>query len=128
MVPTSGSGIDAGTYTKQSADTEAAIVREAVAAGINFIDTAEGYGSGEAERAISAAIKGAGVAREDLVIASKVNNGNLAPVALREACERSLSNLGTSYIDLYQIHLPERGEWDVKATFGEFKRLQVSLA
>lgn len=104
-------------------------MRLAVAAGVNFIDTAEGYGGGESERSIAKALAAAGVKREDIVLASKVSPENLEPKALREALERSLANLKTEYIDLYQVHWPVRGEgWDVAATFGELKKLQVRPA
>ncbi|KAA0154496.1 hypothetical protein FNF29_02373 [Cafeteria roenbergensis] len=118
-------GDPSGTYTKQSEEVEAEIVRQAVAAGVNFIDTAEGYGGGESERSIAKALAAAGVKREDVVLASKVSPENLEPSALRAAVERSLANLKTEFIDLYQIHWPVRGDgWDVAATFGELKKLQ----
>lgn len=117
-------GDPVGLYKKQAAETEAAIVRAAVDAGINFIDTAEGYGAGESERAVAAALKAAGVKREDVVIASKVNPNHLEPTELRAALDRSLTNLDTTYLDLYQIHWPKREDWDIKATFECLKELQ----
>lgn len=114
----------AGTYTKQTAETEAAIVKAAFDAGINFIDTAEAYGAGESEKSLARAISAAGIKREDLVLASKVLPNNLEPAKLRAALEQSLSNLETSYLDLYQIHWPSRDSWDVAATFAELKKLQ----
>jgi diketogulonate reductase-like aldo/keto reductase len=69
--------------------------------GINFIDTAEIYGS---EELVAKAI--AGRKREDLFIATKVWSNHLRRDALVKALERSLRRLGTAYVDLYQAHFP----------------------
>ena len=82
-------------------------VSAALDSGINFIDTAEGYGNGYSEEMLGRALKGR---REEAIIASKVSQSNLAPADLRAACERSLKRLDTNYIDLYQVHWPR---WDV---------------
>jgi len=97
-------GDPTGTYTKQSEDTEFEIVNTALKYGINFFDTAEAYANGEAERALTRALAKTGKKREDYILASKVNAPNLSKEKVIEACERSLTNLNTSYIDLYQIH------------------------
>lgn len=82
-------------------------IEAALDSGINFFDTAEGYGDGESEQLLN---RGLGNRRQDVIIASKVSQSNLAPDKLREACERSLRNLNTDYIDLYQIHWPGRDQ------------------
>ena len=69
--------------------------------GINFIDTAEIYGS---EELVARAIVGR--KREDLFIATKVWSNHLRRDALVKALEKSLKRLGTSYVDLYQVHFP----------------------
>ena len=69
--------------------------------GINFIDTAELYGS---EQLVAKAIKGR--KREDLFIATKVWPNHLRRDALVRALEKSLQRLETSYVDLYQVHFP----------------------
>ena len=74
-------------------------------AGITFFDTAEMYGDGYSEQLIAEALASK---RQELVIASKVSPQNFAPADLRTACERSLKNLQTDYIDLYQLHWPNR--------------------
>jgi aryl-alcohol dehydrogenase-like predicted oxidoreductase len=81
--------------------------------GINFIDTADVYGTGHSEEVIAKAIKGK---RDRLVIATKFGNqfdsqtkqvvGESADDSfIRAACEASLKRLGTDYIDLYQLHI-----------------------
>jgi predicted aldo/keto reductase-like oxidoreductase len=74
------------------------IVREAIALGINFIDTAHVYT--DSEEKIGDAIKG--TRREDLVIASKSTAGDKK--TFNEHLELSLKRLGTEYIDIYQLH------------------------
>ncbi len=69
--------------------------------GINFIDTAEIY---QSEPLVAEAIKGR--KRDELFIATKVWSNHLKPDKLEKSCRRSLAKLGTSYIDLYQIHFP----------------------
>ncbi|HEY0073773.1 MAG TPA: aldo/keto reductase [Abditibacteriaceae bacterium] len=71
--------------------------------GVNFFDTAEGYGNGYSEQLLAKALH---QVRDRVVIASKVSPDHFAPNDLREACERSLQNLQTDYIDLYQLHWP----------------------
>lgn len=71
--------------------------------GITTFDTAEAYGEGYSERILAQAL---GSKRDQIVIATKVFADHLKPAQIVEACERSLKNLGTDRIDLYQIHWP----------------------
>ena len=84
------------------ADTIAAH-RAALDAGITTFDTAEAYGEGYSERILGQAL---GDRRDEIIIASKVFADHLKHDLVIEACERSLKNLGTDRIDLYQIHWP----------------------
>ncbi|MCL2319048.1 MAG: aldo/keto reductase, partial [Treponema sp.] len=76
----------------------AALVREAIGLGINFIDTAHGYA--DSEEKIGEAIKG--MRREDLVIASKSPANDKK--TFNEQLDLSLKRLGVDYIDIYQFH------------------------
>ncbi len=93
------------TWGPQQKDDAIAAIRSSVEAGVNFLDTAEGYGGGASERLIREAL---GAGRDKVVVASKVATRNLAPDDLRAACEGSLENLGTDYIDIYYLHWPSR--------------------
>ncbi len=99
-------GIVGGDYwgAQDETDTVGA-VHAALDAGINFFDTAEGYGDGYSELMLGRALVGR---RDEAVIATKVSADNLAPAAIRAACERSLRRLRTDFIDLYQVHWPNR--------------------
>ncbi len=99
-------GIVGGDYwgPQDESDTISA-VSAALDAGINFFDTAEGYGNGYSEEMLGRALGGR---RQEAIIASKVSEANLAPDDLRAACERSLKRLNTDVIDLYQVHWPSR--------------------
>ena len=71
--------------------------------GITTFDTAEVYGDGHSERILGAALK---TVRQQAVFATKVFANHLQYDQVIEACHRSLKNLKTDYIDLYQIHWP----------------------
>ena len=88
------------------ADTTRAI-QAAFHAGITTFDTAEDYGKGHSERILGKALAGL---RDQVVYASKVSPANLAHHKVIDACHRSLKNLNTDYLDLYQIHWPA-GSW-----------------
>jgi aryl-alcohol dehydrogenase-like predicted oxidoreductase len=90
------------------------IIHAALDAGINFIDTADVYSAGESEEIVGKAL--AGGKREEVVLATKVHfpmgegpnhGGNSRRWIVREV-ENSLKRLKTDWIDLYQIHRPER--------------------
>jgi len=84
-------------------------VRTAIDNGVTIFDTADTYGLGQSERTLGKAL---GSQRKDVVIADKfgVRAGNgptfydNSPEYIRQALELSLKNLGTDYIDLYQVH------------------------
>lgn len=78
-------------------------IRAAVTAGITTIDTAEIYGDGYSEQIVAKAVS---AQRSHLIYASKVFANHLQYQQVIEACDRSLKNLQTDYIDLYQIHWP----------------------
>ncbi len=104
-------------------DTDSiAAVHAALDAGINFFDTAEGYGSGRSEEALGRGLKGR---RHRALIATKVGPDNLAADNVISACERSLRALETDYIDLYQIHWPN---WDapLAETVGALETLRTA--
>ncbi|MDC3957323.1 aldo/keto reductase [Polyangium jinanense] len=84
-------------------DAQIAAHRVALDAGVTTFDTAEEYGAGHSERILAKALAGE---RERIVILTKVSWNNLRREKVIEACERSLKNLGTDRIDLYQIHWP----------------------
>jgi aryl-alcohol dehydrogenase-like predicted oxidoreductase len=81
-------------------------------AGVNFVDTADVYTSGESEKSLAKAIANTGIARRDLVIATKVfgrtgpgrNDVGASRGHIMNGVEQSLKRLQTDYIDLYQIH------------------------
>ncbi len=78
-------------------------IRAAFDAGITTVDTAEVYGNGYSERIVAQALADV---REQVVLATKVFANHLKYNQVIEACDRSLKNLNTDYIDLYQIHWP----------------------
>ncbi|MEC4819784.1 MAG: aldo/keto reductase, partial [Scytonema sp. PMC 1069.18] len=78
-------------------------IRSAFEAGITTMDTAEVYGEGHSERIIAEALSDV---RDRVEYASKVFANHLKYDQVIEACDRSLKNLKTDYIDLYQIHWP----------------------
>ena len=88
------------------------LLRQSIDAGINFVDTADVYSEGESERILGRAIKDVGVARKDVIVATKVrgrtgpgpNAVGLSRGHIMDAVKDSLTRLGTDYIDLYQIH------------------------
>ncbi|MEH2070580.1 MAG: aldo/keto reductase [Nostoc sp.] len=78
-------------------------IRAAFEAGITTIDTAEAYGQGHSEKIVAEALSDV---RHQVEYATKVSVSHLKYEQVIEACERSLTNLKTDYIDLYQIHWP----------------------
>ena len=86
----------------EDADTIKAI-RAAFDAGITTVDTAEVYGEGHSEQIVASALSDV---RDKAVYATKVFANHLKYEQVIEACDRSLKNLNTDYIDLYQIHWP----------------------
>jgi len=95
-----------GGLDQQGADD---LVHRALDAGINFVDTANVYASGESETMLGRAL---GNRRRDVILATKVrgrmgnqaNQVGLSRLHILEAVDASLTRLGTDYIDLYQIH------------------------
>ncbi|MCD6220610.1 aldo/keto reductase [bacterium] len=78
-------------------------IKEALDCGINFFDTAEMYGDGYSEKLLGEILS---PIREKVVIASKTVKAKYNEVI--NACENSLKNLKTDYIDIYYIHWPSR--------------------
>ena len=93
------------TWGPQEEAESVATVHAALDAGVNFFDTAEGYGGGDSEAVLGRALLGH---RHQAVIATKVSRANLSAGEVQQACENSLRRLQTDYIDLYQIHWPSR--------------------
>lgn len=78
-------------------------LKAAYDAGITTFDTAEAYGDGYSEQLVAEALSDV---RDKVIYATKVFPSHLKYDQVMEACERSLKNLRTDYIDLYQIHWP----------------------
>lgn len=85
------------------AEETAAAVTEALRIGYRHIDTAEMYGN-EAE--VGDAIRDSGIAREEIFVTSKLNNGFHEPDDARRAFDGTLTALGLDQIDLFLIHWP----------------------
>jgi aryl-alcohol dehydrogenase-like predicted oxidoreductase len=88
------------------------LLKRSLDAGINFVDTADVYTNGESEKVLGQAIGNLGVARTDIVIATKAygrtgpgrNDVGASRGHIMDAVDASLKRMKTDYIDLYQIH------------------------
>jgi aryl-alcohol dehydrogenase (NADP+) len=97
-------------------DAGRAIIKQALEAGVNFLDTANVYSSGSSEEFTGRAVREY-AARDDVVIATKVhgrmhegpNGAGLSRKAIMREIDASLTRLGTDYVDLYQIHRGDPG-------------------
>ena len=104
-----------GDWGSVDVDGAHAAIRHARELGVNFFDTAQGYGNGAAEKILGDALRGElDSDRDALVIATK---GGIDPGSertrngsrefLRAGVESSLRALGLDHIDLYQVHWPD---------------------
>ena len=93
-------------------DGASALIKGAVDAGINFIDTANIYSYGESEKLLGSAIKELGIRRSDLVIATKVrgrmseglNNVGLSRYHILQSVDESLQRLQMDHVDILYVH------------------------
>ena len=98
------------------------MIRTALDAGVNFVDTADVYSRGESEEIVGKALKGR---RDRVVLATKFHSRmgddpNMAGNSRRwitQACDASLRRLGTDWIDVYQAHRPSP-DTDLDETLG----------
>ena len=100
-------------YGNQVSETAAInIIGKALNAGVNFLDTADGYAEGRSEEIVGKVLKGR---RHSVVLATKVanrtgpgaNDVGLSRKHIMKGIEDSLRRLETDYIDLYYVHLPD---------------------
>ncbi|MEU8705507.1 aldo/keto reductase [Streptomyces sp. NPDC048565] len=116
-----------GAWGNRDHDDSIGIIRTALDAGVNIIDTADVYAGGESERIVGKAVAGR---RDDIVLATKVsspmgpgpNERGASRRWIIRACEASLRRLGTDHIDLYQVHRPDP-DTDIDETLGALSDL-----
>lgn len=109
------------TWGSQDERDSIAAVHAALDCGVNFLDTAEGYGAGYSEQILAKALKGR---RDQVVIGSKASPNHAGCFAdLVASCEASLKNLGTDYIDLYHLHWPNRSV-PIEQILADFAKLK----
>jgi aryl-alcohol dehydrogenase-like predicted oxidoreductase len=89
-----------------------ALIRQAMDAGVNFIDTAEAYGT---EEIVGKAIKQ--VERSVVVLSTKKRTGQgpITPAEVEQSLEASLKRLGVDYIDIYHLHGVVPADYDYLA-------------
>lgn len=102
------------------------ILSRAIERGITVFDTANAYNDGESERILGRALRGR---RDGLTIATKVGFGRIAgkPEGLSRArvlaaLDESLARLGTEYVDVYYLHVPDHAV-PIEETLGATREL-----
>lgn len=113
--------IGQGTWYIERGDRARAIaaLRRGLDLGMAHIDTAEMYGSGEAEEVVAEAILGR---RDEVFLVSKVLPHNASRRGTAAACENSLDRLGTDRLDCYLLHW--RGRHPLEDTIAAFEQLK----
>jgi len=97
------------------APTAQRVVERAIDLGVNYFDTADSYHDGRSEEYLGRALTALG-ARHQVIVATKFgnrvgpgpNDRGASRLHILRSCEASLKRLGTDYIDLYQVHTPDR--------------------
>ncbi len=97
-----------GTFQIEPEDTAEA-VSEALKIGYRHIDTAQMYGN---EKEVGEAIRNSGLDRGDIFVTSKLNNSNHDPDDAQNSFDKTLSDLGLDYVDLFLIHWPLPTRYD----------------
>ncbi|MER5541428.1 aldo/keto reductase [Streptomyces sp. NPDC002589] len=113
-----------GAWGDNSADDSIRIIDRAMAAGINYIDTADSYSRGESEEILGKALARSG-RRDRVVLATKChapmgvdpNSRGNSRRWIHQAVDASLRRLGTDWIDIYQMHRPDP-HTDIDETLG----------
>ena len=121
------------TYGETTEENDAHLqINEAVSAGINFIDTAEMYPTcpirkettGRTEKIIGNWVNSNKDKRKDVILATKVvgngfnyirDGGPITKESIKVALHGSLKRLKTDYVDLYQLHWPNRGSYHFRS-------------
>ena len=111
-----------GTYQIAPADAKAATLA-ALEAGYRHIDTAEMYGN---EKEVGEAIAESGLARADIYVTSKLNNGFHARADALAAFDRTLDALGFETLDLFLIHWPLPAVGDYVETWKAMEEMHRS--
>jgi len=114
-------------FGKRTPEPEAhAIVARAIERGVTVFDTANAYNDGESERILGRAL---GARRASCLIATKVGFGRIAgkpeglsPARVLAAIDESLARLGTDYVDVYYLHVPDYAV-PIEATLEALKRV-----
>lgn len=111
IIPQLGFGV-----FKVEPENTARVVSDAFEIGYRHIDTAEMYGN---EKEVGETIKAFGLGRDEIYITSKLGNDYHEPENARAAFEKTLSDLGLEYLDLFLIHwpLPNRYGGDFVSTW-----------
>jgi aryl-alcohol dehydrogenase-like predicted oxidoreductase len=119
-----------GAFGNSDHDDAIKIIHKALDAGINVIDTADGYSAGESEEILGKAL--AGGRRGSVVLAVKfgrrsetdpdLNHGGASRRWIMQAVEGSLRRLRTDWIDLYQVGVPDP-DTDIDETLGALSDL-----
>jgi aryl-alcohol dehydrogenase-like predicted oxidoreductase len=111
---------DPRLWGPQDESESIAAIHASLDAGVNFIDTAEGYGHGYSEELVGKALVGR---RSGAVICTKVSPENQRGVDMVAACEASLCRLRTDWLDLYLLHWPNH-ELGVEEPLRAMERLR----
>ncbi len=125
-----------GAWGEPDHDVSIGIIHRALDAGVNFVDTADVYSQGESEEVVGKALEGG--RRDDVILATKFHGpmdvamgesggdpnrrGNSRRWIIQEV-EHSLRRLRTDWIDLYQVHRPDR-DTDLEETLAALTDLQ----
>ena len=108
-----------GTSGNDDPETCAATVARALEAGYRHVDTAQMYDN---EAAVGDGLTRSEVAREDVVVATKVHPDDLAPGDVRTTARASLDRLGLDTVDMLYVHWPTAA-YDAAATLPAFDAL-----
>ena len=111
-----------GVYQVDPAETRDATLA-ALEVGYRHIDTAEMYGN---EKGVGEAVRDSGLARGDVFVTSKLNNGFHAYDDALKAFDQTLEDLGFDYLDLFLVHWPLPGVGDFVETWKAMEAIYAS--
>lgn len=97
----------------------------ALEAGYRHIDTAQMYGN---EKGVGAAVRESGIARSEVFVTSKLNNGHHAYEDALAAFDTTVEDLGIEYVDLFLVHWPLPGVGDFVETWKAMQTIAASDA